>query len=72
MGYKLSHHPLISLFEDLLNLYSNKQTRLKQSNKEMQKYFKADMFQLLKNPYFGLLLDRKDINLKNSLRFHFS
>ena len=57
MGYKLSHHSLLSLFQDLLKLYSNKQSN-------SQEYLKTDLLQLFRNAYFQLILDEIDTNLK--------
>tara|TARA_B100001250_G_scaffold133954_1_gene114526 strand:- start:5108 stop:7921 length:2814 start_codon:yes stop_codon:yes gene_type:complete len=63
MGYKLSHHALLSLFQDLLKLYSNKKPSTDRSDTE--KYLKTDLLQLLSNAYFELILDNSD--LKNLL-----
>lgn len=60
MGYKLSHHSLLSLFQDLLKLYSNKQSN-------SQDYLRTDLLQLFRNAYFQLILDEIGTDLKSVL-----
>ena len=56
MGYKLTHHPIVSLFSDLFNLYMNyKVTNIDSNNSEVY-YLNKDISQLLQNPYFKRLL----------------
>ena len=58
MGYKLSHHPINSIFSDIINLYLNiKKTESKSIEKQ---YLIKNLIQLLNNPYFKLLLDDAD------------
>jgi len=66
MGYKLSHHSLLSLFQDLLILYSNQKVAIQKSDSEEPYYLMNDLNQLFQNTYFKLILDSIDLNLQKA------
>tara|TARA_Y100001968_G_scaffold328370_2_gene375402 strand:+ start:4172 stop:6982 length:2811 start_codon:yes stop_codon:yes gene_type:complete len=63
MGYKLSHHPITSIFNDIINLYINKTSINAHSNTVVNHYFKSDVLKLLRNPYFEILLKSVDTDI---------
>ena len=67
MGYKLSHHPIISIFNDIANLHINKRSVNINKNIKAPHYLKSDILKLLRNPYFKLLLDSFDQELCSHL-----
>ena len=71
MGYKLSHHPIVSVFYDLLNLYSSKKTDT--TDACATQYLNQYLFQFFNNPYFQLLLLKNGAGLNpeliNKLKF---
>tara|TARA_B100001250_G_scaffold395643_1_gene400771 strand:- start:870 stop:3695 length:2826 start_codon:yes stop_codon:yes gene_type:complete len=67
MGYKLSHHSLLSLFQDLLTLYSHQQVAIQKSSSEEPYYLMNDLTQLFQNTYFKLILDSIEVNLQRTV-----
>ena len=55
MGYKVSYHPINSVFSDIITLYVN--IKKTDSNSIHKRYLINNIIQLLNNPYFQLLLD---------------
>ncbi len=68
MGYKLSNHPIISIFNDVLNLYLNART-ISVKHSSLQKHFNTkDIFNLLLNPYLKLIIGPELIDINQFIQ----
>ncbi|MBL31104.1 MAG: hypothetical protein CMP62_00025 [Flavobacteriales bacterium] len=65
MGYKLSHHPIVAIFYDLLSLYSSK--KINTTGAGSTQYLNQYLFQFFNNPYFQLLLLKNGGELNQEL-----
>ena len=63
MGYKLLHHPIASLFEEIISLIINSRLHSKKI-----KFFKKDIVQLIQSPYFNLFSNYGDDFVENLLQ----
>ena len=68
MGYKLSNHPVISMFNDVLNLYLNARYIYRDQKKSQKNYNAKDILKILRNPYFKLILGSKFADLDQLIK----
>lgn len=65
MGYKLSNHPIISIFNDVLNLYINSRILNLKKQSSVKHFLLRDVIKLLSNPYLQLIINSEKDDLNN-------
>ncbi|MAQ32167.1 MAG: hypothetical protein CMD26_05525 [Flavobacteriales bacterium] len=65
MGYKLLHHPIASLVEEIISLIIN--SRDYDTKQKSNSFLKKDIIQLIQTPYFNLFLNSRGDSLDKNL-----